>query len=425
MPTVCAFGCWTSPTDGAQCLACEANTRSCRGDLLVTCDADGLILAEETCAFGCSERIGDDGCNQCTPSTTTCDGADRVVCGGDGLEVSRETCTYGCDSTDGRCDACAPKTTECSGDEFVTCDGAGNIVSAEDCLDGADACNEGRCTSSGCARSPLTGVACDDGSNCTAMSECRDGTCVRLQGVDCDDGNPCTVDRCAPSTGACSNDEPPREGETCGDRSVCRTGLCTPFDDDNCGACGRSCVGATGGCKNGNCVSTGDLVITELLVNANDGNGDMAGEYIEICNPTSEAIDIRGWTLRDDGTDNHTILDVPFVPLLVPAGSFAVLAQAPDYLTLCGADALYKYADLSLGNSGDEVELALGSCVVDRVVYPASFDVVGVAQQLSADAMDATSNDDIGAWCNTSTSPFPNLCNEIGSPGAANEVCAP
>ncbi|NIW44680.1 MAG: hypothetical protein GWN14_16030, partial [candidate division Zixibacteria bacterium] len=52
--------------------------------------------------------------------------------------------------------------------------------------------------------------------------------------------------------------------------------------------------------------SPGDLVITEFMANP-AAVLDSDGEYVEFYNNTGSAIDINGFTLRDDGTNSHTI----------------------------------------------------------------------------------------------------------------------
>jgi hypothetical protein len=69
------------------------------------------------------------------------------------------------------------------------------------------------------------------------------------------------------------------------------------------------------------------LVINEIMQNP-DAVGDDAGEWFEIYNPTGAAVDIDGWTIRDDGIDNHLINNGG--PLLVPAGGYVVLGNNAD-----------------------------------------------------------------------------------------------
>ncbi len=49
-----------------------------------------------------------------------------------------------------------------------------------------------------------------------------------------------------------------------------------------------------------------NLLISEIMQNPRDVN-DSAGEWFEVFNPTTAAIDLEGWTIRDDGSDSHVI----------------------------------------------------------------------------------------------------------------------
>jgi hypothetical protein len=163
--------------------------------------------------------------------------------------------------------------------------------------------------------------------------------------------------------------------------------------------------------------SPGDLVITEILQNPSGGDAD--GEYFELYNTTASAIDIEGWTIRDDGTDLHIINNGG--PLLVPAGGYITLGRNGDTVVNGGITHDYIYADFFLGNSGDEVIIETpGAVIIDSVSYTGVTpwpDPDGPSMQLDSSILDATSNDDATNWCESSTN--------YGTPGAANEACAP
>ena len=50
----------------------------------------------------------------------------------------------------------------------------------------------------------------------------------------------------------------------------------------------------------------GDVVINEILQNP-AAVADTAGEWFEVYNAASHAIDLNGWTIADAGTDRHRI----------------------------------------------------------------------------------------------------------------------
>ena len=81
----------------------------------------------------------------------------------------------------------------------------------------------------------------------------------------------------------------------------------TPFGDGD--------LGTPGGAND--CVTAPVVVINEIMNNPS-AVSDSNGEWFEIFNPTAAAIDIDGWTIRDNGSDSFVIDNGG--PLLVPAG---------------------------------------------------------------------------------------------------------
>jgi len=82
------------------------------------------------------------------------------------------------------------------------------------------------------------------------------------------------------------------------------------------------------------------LVINEIMQNpsaVSDGNG----EWFEIYNPTDAAVDINGWTMRDDGSNSHIIANGD--PLLVPVGGYVVLGNDANSGTNGGVTVAYAY----------------------------------------------------------------------------------
>ena len=140
-----------------------------------------------------------------------------------------------------------------------------------------------------------------------------------------------------------------------------------------------------------------EIVITEIMQNP-AAVSDTNGEWFEVFNPTGSAIDIDGWTIRDDGSNSHTISKGG--PLLVPAGGFLVLARNDNSLTNGGVTVDYEYAGFFLGNGDDEVVLLDTDLnEIDRVNYdggPAFPDPTGATMSLIAASLD----NNVGAnWC--------------------------
>ncbi|UCD28134.1 MAG: lamin tail domain-containing protein, partial [Planctomycetota bacterium] len=167
-------------------------------------------------------------------------------------------------------------------------------------------------------------------------------------------------------------------------------------------------------------VATGNtvqLVINEIMQNPS-AVSDSNGEWFELYNPTASTVDIDGWTIQDNGSDNHVINNGG--PLLVPAGGYLVLGINGDPATNGGVIVDYVYpTNFYLGNSSDELILLTGDLTeVDRVEWDngATFpDPTGAAMAL----MDPALDNNIGAnWCEAST-PFGD--GDLGTPGAAND----
>ena len=162
-----------------------------------------------------------------------------------------------------------------------------------------------------------------------------------------------------------------------------------------------------------------EVVITEIIQNP-AAVSDANGEWFEVFNPTASAIDIDGWTIRDDGSDSHTISNGG--PLLVPAGGFLVLARNGDSGTNGGVTVDYEYSGITLANGDDEVILEDAfSNEIDRVEYdggPNFPDPTGASMSLIAATLDNNAGFN---WCEAST-PFGD--GDLGTPGAAND-CPP
>ena len=116
-------------------------------------------------------------------------------------------------------------------------------------------------------------------------------------------------------------------------------------------------------------VQPGDVVINEILQNP-AAVADTAGEWFEVHNAASQAIDLNGWTIADAGTDRHRIQTPHGDPLWLPAGGYLVLGRNADASTNGGVLVAYRYAGFTLGNTDDEIILLDGAGTeIDRVAY--------------------------------------------------------
>jgi len=113
--------------------------------------------------------------------------------------------------------------------------------------------------------------------------------------------------------------------------------------------------------------SGGPVVINEVMINP-AAVGDAAGEYVELYNSGDAVVDIQGWTIRDDGSDDFTIpAGAPVA--LEPGATFVIAANADPNLN-GGLTADLAWSGFFLANAGDEVVLLddLGA-EQDRLVY--------------------------------------------------------
>lgn len=164
-------------------------------------------------------------------------------------------------------------------------------------------------------------------------------------------------------------------------------------------------------------MGAGSLVITEIMADP-VGVSDSVGEWFEVRNVGTAAVDLRGVTISDDGSDFHRIDAV--VPLIVVPGGFFVLARELDPAVNGGVAADYAYDGVTLSNSADELVLSATGGLIDRVAYASGFVVRGRASSLDVGVQDAASNDDPSRWCPAQTDYG---SGGQGTPGASNPPC--
>ena len=168
-------------------------------------------------------------------------------------------------------------------------------------------------------------------------------------------------------------------------------------------------------------VQEGDLIVSEVMY---DPTGpDSQGEWFEIFNTTTRALDIEGLTFRDDDGDSFTVRSGG--PLTVPPSGYLVLGRNGDRQTNGGVAVDYVYSGFILANSADQIVIGAGSLVIDRFAYDtrAGFPrVTGRSIQLDVARLDDQANDDPVHWC-PSTTRLPG--GDYGTPGGPNHGCGP
>lgn len=172
----------------------------------------------------------------------------------------------------------------------------------------------------------------------------------------------------------------------------------------------------------------GDIIITEIMNNP-AAVSDTTGEWFEVYNTTGSAIDMDGWTLKDDGSNLHVLDAAVGGTTIVPANGYLVLGRSSDTTVNGNAPVDYSYDTdgFTLGNGSDEVVLILpdGVTEISRINYDngATFpDLSGESMQLDPAFLNSNDYDDGNNWCPAIT---PYGDGDLGTPGTANDACAP
>lgn len=166
----------------------------------------------------------------------------------------------------------------------------------------------------------------------------------------------------------------------------------------------------------------GDLVFSELMINP-QVVADEVGEWVELYNTASYAIDIEGYTFHDLDFDEYVLEG----SILVPGNGYVVLCANLDPALNGGVtcDAPFKRDStdaLALGNSGDEVILSRADgVVIDQVIYNSSWFSSGAAIGLDPSLLSSDNNDTEANWCTQVT--ITTSGGEPSTPGRENDPC--
>lgn len=167
----------------------------------------------------------------------------------------------------------------------------------------------------------------------------------------------------------------------------------------------------------------GDVMFSEMNVNP-EAVDDEIGEWVELYNTSSRAIDLGGYTFRDDDIDAFELQG----PLVVEAHSYIVLCADLNPATNGGVPCDgWFYRDwngdgLALANGPDELVLARPDGLeIDWLYYDDTWYTKAVAIGVDPKHLNAGDNDDLSSWCNQSTVRPPMV--EPGTPGRPNDDC--
>jgi hypothetical protein len=160
------------------------------------------------------------------------------------------------------------------------------------------------------------------------------------------------------------------------------------------------------------CTEPGSIIFNEIMPDPTSV-ADANGEWIELYNGTSQAIDLSGWVITNDFGEQCTLTGQ------VGAGGYFVAARNTDPLQNGGVfGATACNVQLSNSTSFALVLLTPGGSVVDLVGFGSS--TAGRAWNLDPDSRTAGDNDSLANWCLSLV-----LYNSIdtGTPGTANHAC--
>jgi len=161
------------------------------------------------------------------------------------------------------------------------------------------------------------------------------------------------------------------------------------------------------------------LTINEIMQNPS-AVSDSDGEWFEIFNSGDIELDLNGWTIKDAGSDNHTISS----SLTINPGEYKVLGINSNTGTNGGVNIDYQYSgssnDITLSNGADEIILVdTYGVVFDSVAYDGGPDNDGGIfpdpNGASMALVHPDSNNNVGTNWQESTTSYGD--GDLGTPG--------
>lgn len=170
-------------------------------------------------------------------------------------------------------------------------------------------------------------------------------------------------------------------------------------------------------------ITVPDIIITEIMLNPSTSS-DALGEYFEIYNNSGADVDINGWIIKDNGSNNHTINHG--AALTITNGGFLILGKNRDLGTNGNVTVDYEITSgFTLTNTDDEIILQNTSGIeIDRVEYDGG---TGFPNPTNA-SMYLTNIDldnNTGSNWATSTTSEGGITPDKGSPGVIGETSLP
>ncbi|MFN8442700.1 MAG: lamin tail domain-containing protein [Caldilineaceae bacterium] len=157
------------------------------------------------------------------------------------------------------------------------------------------------------------------------------------------------------------------------------------------------------------------VLISEFLADPKAVN-DTVGEWVELVNAGSSAVDLRGWRITDGktGGESYTI----GVDLVIMPGDYVVLARNGDTSVNGYVVADLVYTGFSLANANDAIVLlAPDGREMERVEWSSGV-IAGTSIKITAGKSVERSNLDTPPVWSLATSPWPGSAGDWGTPGS-------
>ena len=179
--------------DKGEQTGCTPGTKSCDGNTLKTCKDDGSYDTDDCTTHGqiCDsqklECVDENQQTGCTPGTKSCDGTFLKICKEDGSDYDKTDCAESyqiCDPTELKCveeqtTVCTPNAKSCNGNILIICNGEGSDYEEVNCETSDQICDP---TSLAC-------LACIPGSKICSdtdvLKTCKDDGSAYEETQDC------------------------------------------------------------------------------------------------------------------------------------------------------------------------------------------------------------------------------------------------
>ena len=162
--------------------------------------------------------------------------------------------------------------------------------------------------------------------------------------------------------------------------------------------------------------STGTIVITEIMADP-DTVSDSKGEWFELYNAGTTAVNLKNWTIKDQPGTNHNSHKISKDVTIQP-GKYIVLGSNPDKTTNGGVTIAYEYpTNWYIANAADEIFLYDASnTLIDKVEWTNAWVMPkGASKSLKTTTLD---NNVAANWCDEKTA-WTGSAGDKGTPGAA------